>query len=287
MKYEFVKEHRKEFRVERMCSALGLSRSGFYAWLQGRTSHRRCENDRLLRAIKTVHAASKDNYGAVKTWEVLRSQGERCGRHRIARIRRENGIEAKRMRRFRASAAGRNSAPPAPNLLNREFAVDRPDRVWAADITFISTRRGWLYLAVVLDLYSRRVIGWSMSDRINQQLVVDALKMALEHRRPRPGTIHHSDQGMQYVSSAYRALLNAHGFIISMSRKGNCYDNSVVESFFSTLKNELVHHVQFDGHNQARAAIFEFIELFYNRRRHHEYLGYRTPVQYEATAVVS
>jgi transposase InsO family protein len=239
----------------------------------------------LLQHIRTVHIETREAYGAVKTWRTLQARGIACGRHRVARLRRANGIEARRMRRFRAAYQGRNCAPPAPNLVARQFAVSAPNRVWAGDITFIPTRRGWLYLAVVLDLYSRRVVGWAMGDRINGSLVLDALTMALEQRQPEPGLIHHSDQGMQYASGTYHAVLQAHGLRVSMSRKGNCYDNAPVESFFSTLKNEWTWHQTFQDREQARAALFDYIELFYNRQRGHAALHYQSPVQYEAQHV--
>lgn len=233
--------------------------------------------------------ASGENFGAVKTWEALRLAGECCGHNRVARLRRAHGIEAKRMRRFRAIYAGRghNGSLIAPNLLERDFKAPAPDRVWVGDVSFIPTREGWLYLAVLLDLYSRRVVGWSMSSRINQPLVTRALSMAIDQRQPQPGLIHHTDQGMIYASSAYRAMLDEQGMIASMSRKGDCWDNAVAESFFSNLKNELTWHRTFRTREEARVAIFDYIELFYNRCRLHQTLGYRTPVQHEEQAGVS
>ncbi|SRR5713226_2916274 len=185
------------------------------------------------------------------------------------------------MRRFRTAYAARHSTSPAPNLLDGQFTVSAPDRVWVTDITFIATREGWLYLAVVLDLYSRRVVGWAMHDRINQPLVVEALALALQQRYPAPGLIHHSDQGQLYCARTYRSLLPAHGILASMSRKGNCYDNAVVESFFSNLKNELIWHRTFQTRDEARRAIFDYIECFYNRNRLHQTLDYVSPVRYE------
>lgn len=287
MKYQFVKEHRQQFRVSRMCRVLRISRSGFYAWLRRPESARMCANRALLKHIIAVHVASQENYGAHKTWRALRAAGQPCGRHRVARLRREHGIEAKRMRRFRAAYAARNMAPAAPNRLEQDFTVVRADQVWVGDITFIPTRRGWLYLAVVIDLYSRRVVGWAMSERINQALVARALTMALHQRRPAPGLIHHTDQGAQYRATAYQRLLGAHHIMASMSRKGNCYDNACAESFFSTLKNELIHHRDFRDRDEARTAVFEFIELFYNRRRTHQALDYRSPVDFEELAGVA
>ena len=275
------------FRVRVMCAVLCVSTSGFYGWASRSVSRREQENKRLLNHIRSIHADSAENYGAIKTWKALRHEGESCGRHRVARLRRINGIIAKRMRRFRAAYAARNSAPAAPNLLDQDFTADAPNRIWVSDITFIPTRKGWLYLAVVVDLHSRRVIGWSMSNRINQQLVIDALTMAIRQRNPEPGLIHHSDQGIQYSGTNYQTILKAHDMIASMSRKGNCYDNAVAESFFSNLKNELVHHCDYYDRDEARAAIFKYIEVFYNRKRLHETLDYISPAQYEALAKVA
>ena len=265
-----------------MCAVLGVSSSGFYGWIRRPVSRREQENRRLLSRIQSIHINSAENYGAIKTWKALRNEGELCGRHRVARLRRNNGIVAKRIRRFQASYAARNSAPAAPNLLAQDFTADAPNRIWVSDITFIPTRKGWLYLAVLVDLYSRRVIGWSMSNRINQYLTIDALNMAIRQRNPEPGLIHHSDQGMQYRGTKYQTILKTHNMIVSMSRKGNCYDNAVAESFFSNLKNELVYHCDYYDRDEARAAVFKYIEVFYNRKRLHQTLDYKSPTQYEA-----
>lgn len=285
MKYAFIDTHRTSGPIQRWCDALRVSRSGYYAWRR-RPESRRTQADRaLLAEIQALHAEAREAYGAVKTWRVLTARGVACGRHRVARLRRAHGIEARRMRRFRLAYAARNSAPPAPNRLGRQFRVPAPNRVWAGDITFISTRRGWRYLAVVLDRYSRRVVGWAMSARRDGQLVLDALSMALVHRRPAPGLIHHSDQGGQYTSGRFQARLHAAGLTPSLSHKGNCYDNAVVESFFSTLKNEWTFHFTFHDRDQARAALFDYIELFYNRQRSHATLNYCSPVTYEEQGV--
>jgi transposase InsO family protein len=281
MKYAFVDTHRTCWRVERLCAALSVSRSGYYAWRTRPESPRARENRRVLTQIRVIHADAREAYGAVKTWRVLRAYGVACGRHRVARLRRAHGIEARRMRRFRLAYQARNSAPAAPNLVARQFQAPAPNRIWAGDITFIPTRRGWLYLAVLLDLYSRRVVGWAMSERRDGQLALDALTMALAHRRPAPGLIHHSDQGIQYTSGGYQARLKATGLVPSMSRKGNCYDNAVVESFFSTVKNEGTCHQTFPDRDCARAALFDYIELFYNRQRVHTTLDYQSPDAYE------
>jgi len=281
VRYGFIKAHRSTGCIGRRCAALRVSRSGYYAWRRRPESPRAQANRVLLDRIRALHAEAREAYGAIKTWRVLTQRGVVCGRHRVARLRRAHGIEARRMRRFRLAYAARNRAPLAPNWLGRQFRVLAPNRVWAGDITFISTRRGWLYLAVVLDLYSRRVVGWAMSPRRDAQLVLDALTMALAHRRPAPGLIHHSDQGGQYTSGLYQARLHAAGLVPSLSHKGNCYDNAVVESFFSTVKNEWTFHQTFHDRDQARTALFDYIELFYNRQRSHATLNYCSPVTYE------
>ena len=281
MKYAFVVTHRIGWGVERLCAALSVSRSGYYAWRAAPESRRTRENRGLLTRIQAVHTEHREAYGAVKPWRGLRAQGVAWGRHRVARLRRAHGIEARRRRRFRLAYKARTSAPAAPNLVDRQFHAPAPNRIWAGDITFIPTRQGWLYLAVVLDLYSRRIVGWAMRARPDSQLVLDALTMALTHRRPAPGLIHHSDQGIQYSSGVYQACLKTRGLVPSMSRKGNCYDNAVVERFLSSLKNEGTDHETFHDRDHARTALFAYIELFYNRQRIHATLDYQTPAQYE------
>jgi len=287
VKYAFIHEHRKDHRITRLCAALGVSRCGYYAWRDRAPSTRATEDARLLEKIRTVHAQYRQACGSDKTWRLLRSQGEGCGRHRVARLRREYGIEAIRMRRFRAGYAARNSEPAAENVLNRQFTADRPDAVWVADTTFVSTRQGWLYLAIVLDLYARQIVGWAMSTSNNRQLVCNALNMAIAHRQPEAGLLHHSDRGNTYTSTQYQALLETNGMRVSMSRTGNCHDNAVAESFFANLKNELTFHHDFNTRQEARSAIFEYIELFYNRKRPHQTLNYRSPVEYETMQAVA
>ena len=282
MKYGFVRAHRDEFKVLRMCGALKVSRSGYYDWCSRGESKRSREDKILLEEIGKVHESNKQAYGAVKMWRALRDRGVACGKHRVARLRRLAGIEARRMKRFRLAYQARQSAPPAPNLLKAPFGAARPDQIWVADITFIATRSGWLYLAVIIDLCSRVVAGWSMKERPTQELVSEALMMATEQRRPSPGLIHHSDQGIQYSSGLYLRLLERHGVERSMSRKGNCYDNAVAESFFSSLKNELVHGRDYHTREEAKMEIFEYIELFYNRQRLHQSLGYQVPAEYDS-----
>lgn len=282
MKYAFIRAHSREFRIWSMCKVLKVSRSGYYGW-RDRPESKRDQQDRvLLEQIRNVHERNKQAYGANKTWRALREEGVVCGKHRVARLRRLDGIEARRKRRFRLAYQARQSAPPAPNLLKAPFKASRPDQVWMADITFVATRSGWLYLAVLIDLYSRMVVGWSMKERRDQDLVNEALGMALKQRTPKVGVLHHSDQGIQYSSGSYLQLLEQHGFVRSMSRKGNCYDNAVVESFFSSLKNELIHFQDYYTREQARTEIFEYIEVFYNRQRIHQSLAYQTPAKYES-----
>jgi transposase InsO family protein len=287
VRYRFLKDHQHEHRISTLCRVLQVSRSGYYAWRVRPEGARAAENRRLLLRIRSIHARSREAYGAVKTRRALRDDGIDCGRHRLARLRQTHGIVAKRARRFRLSYAARNSEPAAPNLLDRHFTAHQPNRVWVGDITFIHTREGWLHLAVLLDLYSRKVVGWAMSDRQNRQLAIDALVMAIERRRPEPGLVHHTDQGMLYATPAYRAILAQHGMIPSMSRKGDCYDNAVAESFFSNLKNELLWDRDLRTRSEARSAVFEWIEVFYNRERLHQTLDYVSPVRYEEQSVCS
>ena len=243
----------------------------------------RSQGDRqLLERIHALHAQTRGRYGAVKMWRALTAAGVACGRHRVARLRRQHGIEAQRTRRFRIMTEHHQLAPPAPNRLRPGLPVAQPNCVWVGDLTAIPTRAGWVHLAVVLDLYSRRVVGWAMSPKPDQHVVATALRMALVHCRPSGGLLHHTDQGAQYSSGSYRTLLEAHGLMASMSRKGNCYDNAVVESFFSTLKNELVHERDYPSRADAYAEIFEFIEIFYNRQRIHQSLNDVSPVQFES-----
>lgn len=281
MKYAFIGREAARHSIARLCRVMAVSRSGYYGWRDRGPGRRSADDKRLLSHIRDLHTKSRQAYGALKTWRVLRAQGVAGGKHRIARLRRQHGIEAKRKRRFRNAVTHQLSLPPAPDLLQRRFGVALPNRVWAGDITYVPTRAGWLYLAVLLDLHSRRVVGWAMADRITRELTRNALDMAIEHRRPGPGLVHHSDQGSQYTAKDYRDRLAALGIAASMSRKGNPRDNAVVESFFSSLKNELTHHRSFTSQDQARIEIFDYIEIFYNRQRAHATLQYISPVEYE------
>lgn len=286
MRYAFIKAEAVHHAITRLCRVMNVSRSGYYGWRGRGSSLRAADDERLLGHLRALHAESRQAYGALKTWRVLQGQGVVGGKHRIARLRRDHGIEAKRKRRFRNAVAHQLSLPPAENLLARQFHVEQigeANKVWAGDITYVPTRTGWLYLAVLLDLHSRRVIGWAMSNRVTKDLSLAALEMAVEQRRPDPGAglMHHSDQGSQYTAKDYRDRLETLHITASMSRKGNPYDNAVVESFFSSLKNELTHHCSFISQEQARSEIFSYIEIFYNRKRAHASLLYISPVEYE------
>lgn len=286
MRYSFIQSQRGHHSVGTMCRVLRVGRSGFYAWLSREPSARAQSDQKLLRQIERVHRQHRGHSGALKTWRVLRLQGVECGKHRVARIRAQNGIVAKRRKRFVVTTRSKGNRWVAPNLLNREFETEQPNQAWVGDVTFVPTRQGWLYLAVMLDLYSRQVIGWSMSNYNDATLVLNALQMAVDQRMPDAGAICHHDQARTYASEPYRALLNEHGLRPSMSRKGDCWDNAVAESFFATLEFELIEQRVFDNRESARAAIFEFIEVFYNRQRAHQTLDYRTPAQVEAEYAV-
>lgn len=268
-----------------MCRVLNVSASGYYGWRTRPECRRKAVDAHLVSEIRVVHEQSRQAYGSLKTWKALNQRGVRCGKHRVARLRRLAGICARRRRRFKLTTDSKHTAWIAPNLLNRHFTAERPNQVWVGDVTSIPTRAGWLYLAVLLDLYSRKVIGWSMSERIDKRLVLDALDMALARRAAGIPVVHHTDRGAIYASDEYRSRLASRRFISSMSRKGDCYDNAVAESFFSTLKNELLIGPADETRDCARVRIFEYIEVFYNRQRIHQSLAYITPEQKDATFV--
>ena len=266
-----------------MCRVLGVSRSGLYAWRRRpRPAPRTLANARLTEQIREIHRDSRATYGSPRIHAELYFQGARVGRNRVARLMRANGIQAVVRRRFRHTTRSDHDFPVAANVLDRRFDVEAPDSVWATDITYISTMEGWLYLAVVLDLCSRRVVGWSMAKHMRTELVASALEMALGNRRPEDELLHHSDRGSQYASFVYQKILQQHGLACSMSRRAECYDNAVVESFFSSLKRELIYRSAWPTRDSARLAVHEYIEVFYNRRRRHSHLGYLTPAEYEA-----
>ncbi len=280
MKCAWIHQNRDPWRVTTMCQALGVSRARYYQWLSRPLSERDRRDRSLLAKIHVAFRLAKRRYGSPRVHSDLVAQGERVGEKRVARLMRSEGLKAKRPRKFRVTTQSLHAHPVAPNVLDRRFEVKEVNRVWASDMTFLPTREGWLYLAVVLDLCSRRVIGWSMGKSLEQSLTLSALEMALSSRRPPGGVVHHSDRGSQYASHAYRELLDRHGFTPSMSRSGDCWDNAMVESFFATLKTES------DGNwptrDAARSEVVEFIESWYNRRRRHSALGYLTPEEFEA-----
>lgn len=281
MKYAFIKTVKAEFSICHLCRFLQVSRSGFYDWL-GRPESRMLRRHRDLEGeIKRIHDQNNQSYGVVKCWKALKNKGLVCGRDQVARIRRKNNIYSKRRRRFVVTTQSKQGHEAAPNILNREFNVTSSNVAWVGDVTFIPTRKGWLYLAILIDLYSRKVIGWSMSNRNDTLLVKDCLEMAIEHRKPPSGLVHHTDRGSTYTAEKYRTVLANNGIISSMSRKGNCWDNAVSESFFGNLKNELTHWKTYQNRDQARADIFRYIEIFYNRKRLHQTLGYVSPTDYE------
>jgi len=264
-----------------MCESLEISRSGYYASIGREPSQRARKNAELVREIQDIHRTNRGTYGSPRMHVELEARDFQVGRHRVARLMRENGITARLKRPFRRTTDSNHSLAVAENHLERNFTVEGPDRAWVTDITYLWTQQGWLYLAVVIDLFSRRVIGWSMADHLRTGLVLGALHMALGQRVPNRDLTHHSDRGCQYASQAYRDALAAHGIECSMSRKGDCWDNAVAESFFGTLKTELVYRTRWATRLEARTAVFEYIEVFYNRQRRHSYLGYISPVDYE------
>lgn len=283
MKYRFINDHRDQYRVMTMCRVLGASRSGFYEWLHNPKSRRVIENERLLGLIRDSYAASSGVYGSPLVFGDLREAGETCGKRRVARIMRANKIKAIRGYKAPRHIAGRPSII-TPNHLNRAFTVDTPDRVWVTDITYIRTWQGWLYLAVVVDLYSRKVVGWSMKPTLAKELVLDALTMALWRRRPTKTVMVHSDQGSQYGSDDWQRFCLTNRLQPSMSRRGNCWDNAVAESFFSSLKKERVRKRIYKTRDLAKADVFDYIEGFYNRTRRHSHLGGVSPEVFEQAA---
>lgn len=283
MKYRFISEHQRQFRITTMCRVLRMARAGYYQWLQKPMSDRDIEDQRLLWLIRDSYAASSGVYGARRVLGDLREIGEVCGKHRVAKIMRKQGIKAVRGYKAPRRIAGRPSIL-SPNRLDRQFTVSAPDRAWVTDITYLRTWQGWLYLAVVLDLYSRKVIGWAMKPSLGREIVLDALLMALLRRKPKQPVLVHSDQGSQYGSDDWRRFCQAHQLEPSMSRRGNCWDNTVAESFFSSLKKERIRKRIYKTRDLARADAFDYIEVFYNRTRRHSHLGGISPKAFEQAA---
>jgi putative transposase len=281
MRYRFIEDHRRSWPVRLMCQVLEVTPGGYYGWRGRPASARAQTSEALVGAIREVHGEAKARYGSPRIHAELVARGKPCCVNTVARLMREHGIAAKTKRKFRCTTDSNHGQPVAENVLDRGFEPEAADRAWTADITYIPTREGWLYLAAVEDLHSRRIVGWSMSERIDSRLVVDALEMAVARRLPGVGLVAHSDRGSQYASEHYQRVLAGHGITCSMSRRANCWDNAPMESFFATLKKELVHDEDYQTREEARASLFEFIEVFYNRVRRHSALGYKSPIEYE------
>lgn len=282
MRFAFIHEQRASWPISLMCRLLGVSRSGYYSWRRRPVSMRKMADKALMVAIKSVHQASRGVYGSLRVFWRLRQLQWRCSRKRVARLMRQSGLRGKRKRRFRPRTTHSNHALPiAPNLLNQDFSATVPNQKWVSDISYIDTAEGWLYLAVIIDLHSRKVVGWAMHKRIDRFLVLAALDMAVRSRKPAPGLIFHSDRGSQYASADFQNTLVAHGMVASMSGKGNCYDNAPVESWFASLKVECVDGIRYKSRKEARSSLFDYIEIFYNRQRLHSSLGYLSPLAYE------
>jgi len=285
MRYAFIERHRTEWPIVIQCEVLRVSRSGFYSWRKRPPSATATRRAALTQEVREVHRISRETYGAVRVHQALGQRGTKCDRKTVAKVMREAEIHSKTSRKFRVTTTDSNHPHPvAENVLARDFTAEKANQKWVADITYIATLEGWLYLAAVLDLFTRKVVGWSMSERIDSRLAVDALEMAVSRQLPDAGLIAHSDRGVQYASEHYQRTLTTHGIECSMSRRGDCWDNAPAESFFATLKKELVHHEVYETRTEARASLFEYIEVFYNRERLHSSLGYVSPTDFEAAA---
>lgn len=282
-----MKNHSASHSAVKMAYALDVSRSGYYSYLKRGVSNRSKENSELVLKIREVFTSSRKTYGSPRVTSELRENGFSCSENRVARLMKAGGIAAKSKRKFKRTTNSHHNHQVAANHLNGNFSFQSPDQAWVSDITYVYTREGWLYLATVLDLYSRAVIGWSMSERLKKELVIDAFKQAVASRRPAMGLIFHSDRGSQYASDEFRKLLSDREIVQSMSGRGNCYDNAVAESFFATLKTELMKGVVFATRQQARTEIFEYIEVFYNRKRRHSALEYKAPFEFEKSAIIT
>jgi transposase InsO family protein len=286
VRFAHIDAEKANHSVSRLCRTLEVSRSGFYAWAQHATSARAKQDQRLVNQLRVLHAASQGCYGSPRLWRDLVANGEHVSRKRVARLMQEQGLVGRRRRRHRKTTDSAHAQPVAANVVNRQFAPAQLNRVWAGDITYIRTWEGWLFLAVVLDLRSRRVVGWAVADHMRTELVLEALRGAVLRRRPAAGLVHHSDRGSQYASADYRQALAQYGMQQSMSRKGNCWDNAVVESFFGTLKEELIYRGSWPTRQMAASAIGKYIDGFYNLRRRHSTLGYISPIEFERAGKV-
>ena len=281
MKYAFIQSQCDSFAVTRLCEIFNVCRSAYYDWCTRLPSRHQQEDEKLATKIKNSHENSRQLYGARRIQDDLKDEGFVVSKARVGRLMKREGLHSKRRNNFKITTNSNHNFPISPDLLQRNFAVEQPDRAYVSDITYIWTSEGWLYLAITIDLFSRLVVGWSLSSRMFAKLVADALNMAITTRNPEPGLIHHSDRGSQYASGAFRAILNEYGFKGSMSRKGDCWDNSVAESFFKTLKTELIYDQHYATREEARLDIFEYIEVYYNRQRKHSSNGYLSPFNYE------
>lgn len=287
MKFAFVHAEKAVWPVSAICDVLGVSRSGYYAW-QGRPASAREQADsKLVEEIKAAHKAGRGNYGSPRVHLALRRDGRRVGKKRVARLMHREGIVTKRRKKFCITTDSKHADPIAPNVLNREFAAELPNTTWVTDVTYVSTLQGWLYLAAILDLCSRRVVGWATSAHNDRELALDALGCAMASRHPRPGLLHHSDRGSVYASGDYRSALSTSSMVASMSRKGDCWDNAVAESFFATIKGEMLDHETFETRAEATAAIADYIDSFYNVTRLHSSIGYVSPIEFELRLNVS
>ena len=284
MRFTFIAARKAEHEVSTLCRVLRVGRSGYYAWLERDESEHSKADRRLAVEVRAVFAEKKKRYGSPRVYRELRTKGVCVGRHRVARLMSEQKLRARPRRKFVKTTESNHGLPTPPNLLDRKFAVEEPDRVWAADVTYLPTLEGWFYLAVVLDLFSRLVVGWALSDRNDEALTLAALQVAIDQRQPEPGLMHHSDRGTTYASGEYQDRLAKHGFVCSMSRKGNCWDNAVVESFFSTLDIECENGEMFSSRSAARREVTEYILGFYNPTRLHSSLGYMSPMEFERAA---
>lgn len=284
MKYAFIDVHRNEFPLSAMIRVLKVSKSGYFDWKKRGPSKKEQRNNALVRKIEQIHQGSRKTYGSPRVHQALKGLGESCSKSTVERLMRENGIRSKVRRKFRVTTDSNHNLPVAPNLVKRDFSADAPNRLWVTDITYLWTMEGWLYLAAIIDVFSRKVVGWSMQDRLTLPLVLKALDMAVSREKPAPGLIHHSDQGCQYAAHEYQAELRRYGIVCSMSRRGQCWDNALAESFFHSLKTEHVYHERFATKEEAKSSIFEWIEVFYNRQRIHSAIGFTSPVCYEQRA---
>jgi putative transposase len=277
VRYAFIEQQVDSYPLQMLCTALQVSDSGFTSWQRSDGPKKWLSDGELLKRIREIHDETKAAYGSPRIYQELKGLGIPVSKGRVERLMRENGLRGRHKRRFKATTDSKHTLPVAPNRLEQNFETERPDQVWTADITYIATAEGWLYLAIVLDLYTRQIVGWAMRERMTKELVIDALRMAWFRRRPPPGLIHHSDRGSQYCSHDSQKQLAAYGMLASMSRKGNCWDNATSESFFNSLKNERVHGSRYETRDEARADLFDYVEVFYNRSRRHSALGGQSP----------